>query len=93
MSEVIKFTQEELQSIAKLQSDYQQHIYTLGQLELEQIDLTQQLDQIKEQKGKLLESWKNTQQEENKLLNSLSQKYGEGSLNLKDGTFKALSSK
>lgn len=90
MSDVIKFTPEELQSIAKLQSDYQQQIYTLGQLELEQIDLSQQLDQIKDQKNKLLESWKNIQQEENNLINNLSQKYGEGSLNVKDGTFRPL---
>ena len=39
MSEVIKFTEEELQSIAKLQSGYQQGIYALGQVDLEKIDL------------------------------------------------------
>ena len=35
MSDVIKFTDEELQSIAKLQSDYQQSIFALGQIDLE----------------------------------------------------------
>ena len=39
MSDVIKFTEQEMQSIAKLQNDYQQHIFTLGQVDLEKTDL------------------------------------------------------
>ena len=42
MSDVIKFTDQEMQSIAKLQNDYQQHIFTLGQVDLEKTDLEQQ---------------------------------------------------
>lgn len=90
MSDTIKFTEQEMQSIAKLQSDYQQSIYALGQLDLEKTDLDQQLSQIKEQRDKVYENWKNIQNQENELLNSLSQKYGDGSLNLKDGTFKPI---
>jgi hypothetical protein len=47
MSDIVKFTDTEMQSIAKLQSDYQQSIYTLGQLELEKTDLEQQLQDLK----------------------------------------------
>lgn len=90
MSDTIKFTEQEMQSIAKLQSDYQQSIFALGQLDLEKTDLEQQLSQIKEQRDKVYENWKNIQNQENDLLNSLSQKYGDGSLNLKDGTFKPI---
>ena len=39
MSDVIKFTDEEMVSIAKLQNDYQQSIYMLGQIDLEKTDL------------------------------------------------------
>lgn len=91
MSEIIKFTESEMQSIVKLQTDYQQHLITLGQLELEKIDLEQQLDQNKTQRSQVLENWKQSQKEEDSLINSLSQKYGDGSLNLKDGTFKPIS--
>jgi hypothetical protein len=87
MSNTIKFTNEEMQAIAKLQSDYQQSIFALGQLDLEQTDLAQQLSQVKEQRDKIYDNWKSLQNIENDLLNSLSQKYGDGSLNLKDGTF------
>ena len=90
MSDIIKFTESELQSIAKLQSDYQQSIYILGQLELEKTDLEQQLQELQNKRTEIFNNWKKIQQEETDLLNSLSQKYGDGSLNLKDGTFKPL---
>ena len=88
MENQIKFTEEELQSIAKLQSGYQQGIYALGQVDLEKIDLEQQLEQNSEKKKQVLENWKKLQEEESNILNTLSQKYGDGVLNLKDGTFK-----
>ena len=87
MSDVIKFTDEELQSIAKLQADYQQSIFALGQIDLEKTNAEQQLKILTEQREKVFENWKNLQKQESDLLNSLSQKYGEGTLSLKDGTF------
>lgn len=90
MNEIIKFTDAELQSIAKLQGDYQQYIYILGQIDLEKTDLEQQLELLKTKRNEVFENWKNAQKEETDLINSLSQKYGDGSLNLKDGTFKPL---
>ena len=90
MSDVIKFTDQEMQSIAKLQNDYQQHIFTLGQVDLEKTDLEQQIKELTLRRTEVFENWKKTQQEEDNLLNSLSQKYGDGSLNLKDGTFKPI---
>lgn len=87
MSDVIKFTDEELQSIAKLQADYQQSIFALGQIDLEKTNAEQQLKLLTEQREKVFENWKNLQKQESDILNSLSQKYGEGTLSLKDGTF------
>ena len=90
MSDVIKFTEQEMQAIAQLQNDYQQHIFSLGQIDLEKTDLEQQLQELQTKRTEIFENWKKTQQEESNLLNSLSQKYGDGSLNLKDGTFKPI---
>lgn len=90
MSEIIKFTEQEMQSIAKLQSDYQQYIYILGQIDLEKTDLEQQLQELQNKRNEVFENWKKAQKEESDLLNSLSQKYGDGSLNIKDGTFKPI---
>jgi hypothetical protein len=90
MSEVTKFTEQEMQAIAKLQNDYQQHIFSLGQIDLEKTDLEQQLQELLAKRTEIFNDWKKTQQDENNLLSTLSQKYGDGSLNLKDGTFKPL---
>jgi len=90
MSDVIKFTDEEMLSIAKLQNDYQQSIYMLGQIDLEKTDLEQQLKDLNTRRNEIFENWKKTQQDENNLLSTLSQKYGDGSLSLKDGTFKPI---
>lgn len=86
--QVIKFTDVEMQSIAQLQSKYQQKIFELGQIELTKVDLTQQLEENSKQRDQLFEDWKKIQSEENDLLQQLSQKYGDGTLSLKDGTFK-----
>ncbi len=91
MNDVIKFTESEMQSIAKLQTDYQQAIYTLGQIDLEKTDLEQQLQELQNKRNEIFENWKKIQEEESNILNTLSQKYGDGSLNLKDGTFKPIS--
>jgi septal ring factor EnvC (AmiA/AmiB activator) len=84
MSDVIKFTDEEMVSIAKLQNDYQQSIYMLGQIDLEKTDLEQQLKDLNTRRNEIFENWKKTQQDENNLLSTLS------SLSLKDGTFKPI---
>lgn len=87
---VIKFTDDEMQFISQLQAKYQQKLFELGQLELNRIDLDQQLSEITKQKSDLLTDWKQIQEEENKLMENLTQKYGDGTLSLKDGTFKPL---
>lgn len=88
MSDIIKFTNEEMQEIASLQAKYQQKIFELGELQLQEIDLEQTKNSLIEKKNVLLEKWKEIQKEEENMLNSLASKYGNGSLNLKDGTFK-----
>jgi hypothetical protein len=89
MSDVIKFTEEEMQEIAGLQAKYQQKIFELGQLQLQEIDLEQTKKAFADKKTELLDSWKVIQKEEETVLNKLAAKYGNGSLNLRDGTFKA----
>lgn len=85
---ITKFTSEEMQEIANLQAKYQQRIIELGQLQLEEIDLEQTKQELSQRKTSILDSWKTIQQEEQNLLNKLADKYGNGSLNLRDGTFK-----
>jgi hypothetical protein len=94
MSEnVTKFTDQEMQSIGQLQAKYQQKIFELGQLELAKLELQQEQDNWDASRKQVLEDWKKIQGEENNLLQQLSQKYGDGVLSLKDGTFKPAAQK
>lgn len=88
MSDVIKFTEEEMQEIASLQAKYQQKILELGQVQLATVDLEQAGKNLADRKEKVLGEWKEIQKEEESLMSKLATKYGNGSLNLKDGTFK-----
>ena len=87
MNKQIKMTEEELTEVRMLQDKFQQKIFQLGQLSLQRLQVTMVLKRISEQEPKLEEEWINLQKEENDLINQLLNKYGEGSLDLKEGIF------
>lgn len=87
MSEPIKFTQEELESLNKIQSKYQESTFRFGQLYLDKLNLDEKFKQLTELESNLKTGFLETQKEEEAWLNSITAKYGEGSLSLKDGTF------
>jgi len=80
MSEQIKLSEEELDSIKQLQNQQQILIGQFGQIEYQVQLLELQKDQLVETIGKL-------QQEEQKIGNELTQKYGNGTVDLESGTF------
>ena len=80
MSEQIKLSQEELDSIKQLQNQQQILISQIGQLEYQMQLLELQKDQLIEAIGELRGN-------ENKLGNELTQKYGDGTVNLESGMF------
>jgi len=87
MSEPIKFTQEELDGLSKIQSKYQENTYRFGQLYLDKLDLDEKFKQLTEAELSLKNNFLEIQKEEETWLNNITSKYGEGSLSLKDGTF------
>ena len=87
MSESIKFTQEELDGLAKLQTKYQENTFQFGQLYLDKLSLDEKFKQLTEAEMSLKNQFLEIQKEEETWLNSITAKYGEGSLSLKDGTF------
>jgi len=82
-----KFTEEELSSIKSLQQRYQEKLMLFGQLTLERISIDQAIKSVNEAENKARQEYLSLQEEESKLIETLSSKYGDGSLNLKDGTF------
>jgi hypothetical protein len=80
MSEQIKLSQEELDTIKQLQQKQQDLINRFGQLEYQMQLLELQKDQLVETIGKL-------QQNEQKTGEALTQKYGNGTVDLESGMF------
>ena len=87
MNNVIKFTNEEMDSIRKLQQSYQEKVIVFGQLNIERMAIERSIKELNEAENKLREEYLQLQTDETKLLSDLSSKYGDGNLSLKDGTF------
>ena len=80
MPEEVKFTEDELKKIQNIQQNYQNVQNQFGNLKLSQIRLD-------EQEIDLEKSLKNIQQEEQKFLEGITEKYGQGTLNPETGVF------
>lgn len=80
MAEPIKFTEQEIKDLRDLQAEYQKVIYSWGQIQIER-----KLIQTRESEIESIYTTLN--QKEKVLIESLNKKYGDGTLNLEDGTF------
>ena len=82
-----KFSEEELKSLQDLQNSYQQKQMQFGQLEVQRLLVTQQLDALDSAKAKLEVEYGEVQDTERKLVQDLNKKYGPGNLDPTTGVF------
>ena len=82
-----KFSEEELKSLQDLQTSYQQKQLQFGQLEVQRLLVSQQLEQLDNAKAKLEVEYGEVQETERKLVQSLNEKYGPGNLDPATGVF------
>jgi hypothetical protein len=87
MSETLKFTDDEVKEIRFLQNKFQEKLIKFGQIQLETIELEDRLLLLKNEQIRLKNEYLSLQKTEQELMDKLTDKYGEGSLNLKEGTF------
>jgi hypothetical protein len=87
MSETLKFTDDEVNEIRFLQNKFQEKLIKFGQIQLETIELEDRLSLLKNEQNRLRTEYVSLQRTEQDLMDKLTNKYGEGSLNLKEGTF------
>ena len=80
MTEAIKFTEEELQTLQNLQSTYNQITLAMGQVSLQKI-------QLENREESILTTLSEVREKENTLAKELTDKYGKGSLNIETGEF------
>lgn len=78
--EVIKLTEEEISQLTTLQENQSTIIDQFGQLEY-------QIQIFELQKEKLIEQLEQSKTQENKVAEDLNQKYGNGVINIQEGTF------
>ena len=83
----IKFSDEELKSLQDLQNSYQQKQLQFGQLEVQRLLVSQQLEQLDDAKVKLEVEYGEIQETERKLVQELNTKYGPGNLDPATGVF------
>ena len=95
--ETIKFTEEEMKSLVELQNRYQQSLLKLGQHKLKGFMFVEEVQEqekiLQEEEKQLKEEYLSVQKDEDALLKALTEKYGEGSLDAKTGTFTPTKSK
>ena len=87
MSDKIKFTDEEMDSLRDLQTSYTEKQAELGQLSVQRILLNQQLDALDERQTFLENEYKKIQQRETDFVKTLNNKYGQGQLDPDTGVF------
>jgi hypothetical protein len=80
MENVMKLTEQELQQIKDIQQQQETLIGNFGQLEY-------QIQLLELQKEKLVEQLESTRNKETEIANQLSEKYGNGTINIEEGTF------
>ena len=85
MEELINLTKEELKSIREIQKEYTENVYKLGQLQIDYVEMSKRIEEEKHRIFKRLEELKIS---ENTVIDSLTRKYGDGTLNIKEGTYK-----
>ncbi len=86
MSEV-KFTEEELQSIQTLSEKSNNITNRFGQLAIAKINLEKQSEAVEEEEFKLHEELEALKKEEQETLQSITDKYGPGTLDPQTGVF------
>ena len=87
MTDQIKFTQEELQSISDVQSQYQAVAVQLIQLKISITNTTKYLKELQEKEEELTNEVINISETEKKLTQEIETKYGRGELNIETGVF------
>ena len=84
---LIKFTQEELDSLSNLKNTYAQLELSLGKVEMARIQIDQRAEQIEGEKLSLETQLNELQKQERVLVESLNEKYGAGNLDPNTGVF------
>lgn len=87
MENPVKITKEEQDEINALQNEVSKKIFDMGRLGAEKIEIDQIVQSFVEKEQKLRKDWIDLQGKQKEFVDKLIKKYGEGELDIKEGTF------
>ena len=87
MAEPVKFTEDELKTVTKIREDYFNIQNEFGQIKLAKIRLETQIDSVEKREEELHKQFTELQNSETEFLDSITEKYGQGTLNPETGEF------
>ena len=87
MSQPIKFSTDEMAEVNLLRTKFQEKMFHFGELYLHRMELDHAIRNLAEREKKQQEEYINLQKMESEFLEKIVKKYGEGNLNISDGTF------
>lgn len=86
-----KLEQVDIDSIVELRQKYAENTNALGLITTDEYAINQQLKQLTAEKEKMFSLLNELREQEIKLMDSLKEKYGDGQINIEDGTFTSIS--
>lgn len=82
-----KLDKEHLEEIQALRESFARNANILGNIAIEMFATRKQLEQLETEQTTYLQDFERLQQEETALIQTMRDRYGEGQINIADGTF------
>jgi hypothetical protein len=82
-----KLDKEHLDEIQALRDAFAKNSQTLGNIYLEELSLKQRIDMLDAERSNYIQTFSNLQKQEQELLDKMRERYGEGEINIAQGTF------
>ena len=82
-----KLDKEHLDAIQELRSNYAQNANALGSIVIDKSFVDARAKQLEQEQEQLLSQFESLREQESRLMEKMRDRYGEGQINLVDGTF------
>ena len=85
-----KLDKSHIESIRELRQNFANNANAVGNVTIEREFLKEQLEQLERESKKYLQEFKDLKQQEETLFAKLKERYGDGQINIEEGTFDPL---
>lgn len=82
-----KLDKEHLDQIMELRDSFAKNSQTLGNIYLEEYSLKRRFDMLESERSKYIQQFSDLQKQEQELLEKMRERYGDGEINIVQGTF------